>query len=228
MNIDGPVIPGIAQHANDALRFAERIGADEVRAFGKLFDGFQELGNLVAAVGMAEYRQREGRFGDEDIAGNGLETETGRIGAALVVAGGDNAHAILLDSDLRRTQHMAGRMKADDDAIDFDGIAKSGSLRFAGEIRAIAQAHNVERLLRRHHLSMAGACMVGMAMSDQCAIDGRTGSIWKSPAGRIEAGRCRAQQSFRTFQQDDPLVYPLTKIGRISLHAILTNNVLAH
>ncbi len=228
VNINGPVIPCIAEHSNDALRFAKRIGADEVGAFGKLFDRFQQLGNLLAAIGMAEYRQREGRFGDEDIAGNGLKTKTGRIGAALVVAGGDNAHAILLDGDLCRTQHVAGRMKADDDAIDLDRIAKCGSLRFAGEMRAIAQAHNVERLLRRHHLLMAGACMVRMTVSDECAIYGAHRIDIEIAGGRIEAGRCRAQKSFRTFQQDDPLVYPLTKIGRISLHAILTNKALAH
>ncbi len=227
VNIDGPVIAGIAQHADDPLRLAERIGTDEMRALGELFDGFQKLGDLVAAVGVAEDRQREGRFGDEDIASDGFETEACRIGAALVVARGDDAHAVLLHSDLRRTEHMACGVKTHADTIDFDGFAKLCSLCFTGEIRAVAQAHDVERLLRRHHLAVAGAGMVGMAMGDQCTLDG-TNRIDMEITGRgIEAGRRRTQQSFGTFQQDIPRFYHLTNIGRIWLRAILTNNVLA-
>ena len=70
--------------------------------------------------------------------------------------------------------------------------------------------------------------MIGMAMSDQRAIDRANRIDMEITGGRIEAGRRRAQKSFGTFQQDDPRVYHLTNIGRNLLRAILTNKVLAH
>ena len=60
---------------------------------------------------------------------------------------------------------------------------------FAGEIRAIAQAHDVERLLRCHHLAVAGAGVIGMAMGDQRAIDGANRIDMEITGGRIETGR---------------------------------------
>ena len=56
-------------------------------------------------------------------------------------------------------------------------------LRRAGEILAVAQRHDVERLARRQHLAMAGARMVGMAVRDQRALD-RPHRIDEEVAGR--------------------------------------------
>ena len=78
----------------------------------------------------------------------------------------------MFDRDLRRAEHVAGRVEGDGDAADRDSLSQPGGLRRAGKIVAIAQAHNVERLLRRHNVAMSGAGMVGVAMGDQRALDG--------------------------------------------------------
>ncbi len=91
-------------------------------------------------------------------------------------------------------------MKTDADTIEFDGFAEFRNLCFAGEIRAVAQAHDVERLLRRHDLAMAGSCMVRVAVGYQCPVDRAHGIDIEITGGRIEPGWCGAQESFGAFQ----------------------------
>ena len=77
---------------------------------------------------------------------------------------------------------MAGRMERDAHAAERHAFAIADRLRRAGEILAVAQPHQVERLLRRQHRAVAGARMVGMAVRDQrLARTGRVGSMWKPP-----------------------------------------------
>jgi hypothetical protein len=122
----------------------------------------------------------------------------GRVAAALVVARGDDARAVLFHRDLRRAQHMAGRMPAHRDAVDGDSLAIGRLLRRAGEILAVADAHDVERLARRHHMRMAGPGMVGMAVRDQRPLH-RTDGIDEEIAGRaIEALGRGAKQILET------------------------------
>ena len=47
MQIDRPLVSGRADQRDHALRLAERIGADEMRALGKQRDRMQELVDLV-------------------------------------------------------------------------------------------------------------------------------------------------------------------------------------
>ena len=115
----------------------------------------------------AEYRQRECRLGNEDVAPDKLERRAGRIGHVFVVAGGDNAQPVRLDRDLRRAEHMAGGTEGDLGAIESDALAIGDGLGRAGEILAVTQPHEIERLLRRQHRAMAGARMVGMGVRDQ-------------------------------------------------------------
>ncbi len=56
-------------------------------------------------------------------------------------------------------------------AAERDGLAVADRLRRAGEILAVAQPHQVERLLRRQHRAVAGARVVGMAVRDQRLVD---------------------------------------------------------
>ena len=93
VQIDRRVVAGLAQQRDHALRLAERIGADEMRALGKQRDRAQQLGDLAVGIAVAEHRQREGRLGDEHVARHQLERRAGRIGDVLVVAGGDDAQA---------------------------------------------------------------------------------------------------------------------------------------
>ncbi len=57
--------------------------------------------------------------------------------------------------DLRRAQHMAGRMEFYPDVAELQFLAIGDRLRRAGKILAIAQPHDVERFLRRQHRAMA-------------------------------------------------------------------------
>src|SRR5204862_4243594 len=75
------------------------------------------------------------------------------------------------DRDLRRAQHMTGRMKGDGDVVQRHRLAEDGRLRGPGKILAVAQSHNVERLLCGQHRAVAGAGMIGMAVRDQRPVD---------------------------------------------------------
>ena len=86
---------------------------------------------------MAEDRQPECRLGDEDVAGERLEGRAGWVAAILVIARGNDAQPFRFDRDLRRTEHVAGGMKADLDAAEVDALAIADRLGGAGEILAI-------------------------------------------------------------------------------------------
>ena len=85
-------------------------------------------------------------------------------------------------------------------AAEVERFAVADRLRRAGEILAVAQAHDVERLLRRQHGAMAGAGVVGMAVRDQRLLD-RPGRIDVKAAGlAADAGRGRNQDVFGTHR----------------------------
>ena len=74
------------------------------------------------------------------------------------------------------------------------GLAEVRRLRRAGEILAVAQRHDVERLAGRQHRAVAGARMVGMAVRDQRAGD-RPDRVDEEIAGRaVEALRPGMEQ----------------------------------
>ena len=194
MQIDRCVIAGLAQQLDHALRLAERIGADQMRALGKQCDGGQQLLHLVGGIAMAKHRQAEGGFSDEDVAGHELERRAGRVGRILVVAGGDDAGVLAGHSDLRRAQHMTGRVKLHTDVAEPDLLAIADRLRRSGKVLAIAQPHHVQRFLRRQHRAMAGAGMVGMAVGDHGPLD---------RADRVDVeGAGLAAQAVSSWQQD--------------------------
>ncbi len=186
MDVDRPVIARIAQHADDPLRLAQRIGAHKMRAFRKLFDGLYELGDFVPGIGMPEHRQGKGRLGYEHVAGNGFKPDAGGIRRPLVVTRTDDAHAVLLDGNLCRAQHMACRVKADLDAIDLADCSELRGLRRSGKIVAIAYPHDIECLLCCHDMLVAGSGVVGMTMGDQGALHRADGIDMEIPRRGIE------------------------------------------
>ena len=101
------------------------------------------------------------------------------------------------DRDLRRAEHMAGGMERDVDAVERRRSRHSAiGLRRAGEILAVAQPHQIERLLRRQHRAVAGAGVVGMGMRDQRPLD-RPRRVDMEAAGlAAHAGRRRHQDVF--------------------------------
>ena len=71
---DRPLPAGLAQQADQPLGLAQRVGADEMGALGKLANGAQQLARSPRCrVGMAEDRQAEGGLGDEYVARDRLE-----------------------------------------------------------------------------------------------------------------------------------------------------------
>ena len=152
-----------------------------MRALGKQRDRAQELGDLGVRIAVAEHRQAEGRLGDEHVARHQLERRAGRIGDVLVVAGGDDAQAVAprpRSAPSRARGRRDGSVTATPPSVD--GLAVADRLRRAGEVLAVAQPHQVERLLRGQHRAVAGAGMVGMAVGDHApcrpAGSGRYGS----------------------------------------------------
>ncbi len=153
-----------------------------MRALGKQRHRVQQLRDLAVGIAVTEHRQAERRLGDEDIAWHQLERRAGGIGHVLVVAGRHDPQPVGLDGNLRRAEHVPGRMKRGADAVERDALAVADGLRAAGEVLAVAQPHDVERLLRGEHRAVTGARVVRVAMRDQRPLD-RAGRVDVEAAG---------------------------------------------
>lgn len=81
---------------------------------------------------------------------------------------------------------MTRRVKADLDAIDVADGSELCRLGRSGKIVAIAYPHDVECLLRRHDMLVAGSGVVGMAMGDQGALHRTDGIDMEIPSRGIE------------------------------------------
>ena len=138
MQINRLVVSGRADQRDHALRLAERIRADEMRALGKQFDRAQQLGDLGIRIAVAKHREPEGRLGDEGIAPDRLERRASRVGHILVVARCDHARAVCGDANLCRAKHMPGRMERHLDAAELQLFSVGDRLRRSGKILAIA------------------------------------------------------------------------------------------
>jgi len=62
---------------------------------------------------------------------------------------------------------MSGRMEADADAVEDEALAEIDRLLAAAELRAAANAHDVEGLPCRQNLAVPRSGMVGMPVGDQ-------------------------------------------------------------
>ncbi len=164
-----------------------------MRALGKHRNRMQELGDLAIGIAVTEHRKPERRLGDEHVARYQLERRTGRIGGVLVVAGSDDRQSLALDRDLRGTEHMAGRMERHLGAAQGECLARLCHLRGSGEIVAVAQPHQVERLLRGQHRAMARPGVIGVAVGDHGLVD-RPRRIDMEAAGLAAHARRRRRQ----------------------------------
>ncbi len=170
-------------------------------ALRKLPDRGDQLGDLRLRLRMTEDRQREGRLGDEDIAGHRHEGRAGRVGAALVVAGGDDPQPVRLDGDLRRAENMTGGMESGARAAKRQRLTIGDRLGRAGEARSVASLHDLQRFHGCQHRAVAGASVIGMAVGDQRARD-RPRRVDMEVAGRaIKAGGRGAEQVFRAHRR---------------------------
>ncbi len=164
MDIDSVMMAARAQFTDDTLRLAQRVGADQHAAVWIGMERGEQPVHLAAGIGVAEDGEAEGRFGHENVARDRLERQTGRVGAALVIARHHHPFAAMFQHDLRRSQHMAGGDITDGDAAHphFLAIADRGA---AGG--AIAQTHDRQRLARRPDMAMAATRMIGVAVGYQ-------------------------------------------------------------
>ena len=151
VQVDGPIEALLAQQRHHALRLAERIGADDVRALRKERHGGEELAHLGPGVRVAEDRQTEGRLRDEHVAGHDFVGRAGRVLGPLVVARNDEPRAAGLDGDLRRAEHVAGGGEAHHRVAEPHRLAEPRLLGPSREIAAVAHGHDPQGLPRRQH-----------------------------------------------------------------------------
>src|SRR5690606_29526930 len=105
---DGPVISLLPQQGDEALAFAQPVNADLMCALLCRAHRDEKLLYLPDIRFMAKNRKAEGRLGDEEIAGHGLERRAGRIGPSLVVAGDDGTLPAIVEDDLGAAEDMSG------------------------------------------------------------------------------------------------------------------------
>ncbi len=167
VDVDWVMMPARSDFADQALGFAQRIGADEDAAVGVGVKCGQKAIDFAAGIGMAEDGEAEGRFGDEDVAGDWLERLAGGVGTALIVTGDDDALPCMFEQDLRGAEDVAGGDVGYIDAAHADllAIADGGA---AG--RSVAQGHDGEGFLGRPDMAVAAARVVGVTVGDERAF----------------------------------------------------------
>jgi hypothetical protein len=143
---------------------------------------------------ISEYRQPEGRLGDEHVAGNGLERCAGWIRHVLVIPGGDDPHPVPFDTDLCRAEDVAGRPEGHRYAVDAQCLAVRRGLRAARVVLAMAQSHEFQRLSGRQHGTVTCACVIRMPVGDESARDRPERINVESPGRAAQALRCRTEQ----------------------------------
>ena len=150
----------------DALRLAEGVAEQHARTPGgrvrapPCVDAGEGLARRCPPVD----RQPEGRLGDEGVAAHRLEGCAGRIGLDLVVAAHHPDLAAVLEPNLRRAQHVAGRKQRHPHTVHFDRLAVGQRLqRDAG-----TQPRPQHALggCGREVGAVAGPRVVGMRMRD--------------------------------------------------------------
>lgn len=161
------VIPRLTQQGDEPLRLAERIAADHMRAPGEERDVIEQACDFALRIRVTKNRQRECGLGDEKIAGHEFERGACCIRRALVIPADDGPLALILDHDLRATQHMAGRGQPEGGIADPQRLPiAEGLLGRAGAVLSHAPPHDRQRLRRGEHVVIAGACVVGMPVGD--------------------------------------------------------------
>ncbi len=172
-------------------------------ALGKLGDGVHQLLDLLTVRRMPENGQAEGRLGDEDVAGDGIETRARGIAAALVVAGDDHGEALPPHHRLGGTQNVARRRQGNFHGVSRHGLAISQGAGLSGEIITVSDGHDRQGFGGRHDQAVAGARMIRVAVGDDRAIH-RPDRVDVEVARRtVEAGGPGTQERLGPDHPDD-------------------------
>src|SRR5215208_1893545 len=105
--------------------------------FGKHLDRAQQLRDLSIRIAVPEYWQSKRRLCDERIAQEQLEGRAGRVCHILVIARGDHARAIRRHANLRRAEHMPGRVERYVSLAELQLLAIADRLCRSGKILAV-------------------------------------------------------------------------------------------
>ncbi len=167
-------------------------------AIGIAFERREKAADFAGSFRVTEHGKREGCFRDENVAIDRLEGFAGRVRPRLVIARGDDAHALPFDGDLRRSENVAGGMEADGDIADVDDLAILGGLRRLGVLCAIADRHDVECLAGRHHMAVARPGVIGVAVGDQRLLDRTHRVDIEIARGAVEPFRTGMEKIFKT------------------------------
>jgi hypothetical protein len=193
VQVDRGVVARGAQQHDHALAFAERIDAEQMRPLRLKGERGEQPLDLALRRLVAEDRQGERRFGDENVAGHELEGGAGRVGGALVVARDDDALALPFEHHLGGAEDVAGRHQAQGDAVDVARLAVGQRVEAAARLVAVAGAHDLERVGRGEHGGVVGPGVVGVAMGDHRAVDGALRIDVELARGAVEALGRRVQ-----------------------------------
>ena len=175
-------------HRREPLRLAEGIGEEDARLSLGLIrpPPGVDLGGYGVRRRPAVDRQAKRRLGDEDIAAHRLEGGARRVGGGLVIATHDPHLPCMLDADLRRPEHMAGRMERD--------LHPAERRRFAVAERV--DRHGAAEAAPHHELAGGSAevairprpGMIGVGMGDDGAGHRPPGVDPEAPCRAMEPG----------------------------------------
>ncbi len=148
--------------------------------------------------GMAEHRQGEGRLGDEDIAGHGLEGRAGGVRLALVVAARPRpgCPAIPAPPGREPSTWPAGASRQLTSPRR-DALAPAPAAAGARPAPSPRRARMMARVGRAgQHGAVAGAGVVGMAMGDDGALDRTQRVDEETTRGAVEPCGQRGEPGF--------------------------------
>ena len=122
MEIDRIVVPARSKLGDDPLRFSERISANQHAPARIGMQAVKQPVDLATGLGVAEHRKPERGLGDEDIARHRHEAGAGRVRAAFVITGNHHLLALIVEDDLRRSEHVTCGDEADVNIADAKGL----------------------------------------------------------------------------------------------------------
>ena len=152
------------------LRLAQRIGVEHRRAprRGIAPPPGVDLREQRRLRRPAIDRQAEGGLGDEGVAAHRLERRAGAVRLQLVVARGHPDPAAMFQPQLRRAQHMAGRMQRQPHAVVHHGLAVGQGLQ--GDVLAEPAPQDGGAVVVGQVMGMAPARVVAVAVGDHGAV----------------------------------------------------------
>ena len=179
---DGP--DGRVEHAEDALRLAQRVGEQDGGPPGLLVGeppGVDLIGD-IGSVGPAVDGEGERGLADEHIALDGLELLGRRVGVGLVIAGdhpggpvgaGSGRLSRSLDAGLGGAEDVPRWVEGDGGAALRQRLAEGEWLGI--DARPDADAEQVARRGAGEVVIAAGAGVVGVGVGDDGSLDGAPG-----------------------------------------------------